>query len=246
MILAIIPARFASTRFPGKPMVDIRGKSMIQRVYEQTAKAQYIDAVVVATDDTRIFEHVRGFGGKVEMTAEHHRSGTERMVEIAEKESNYTHFVNVQGDEPFIDPAQIDGLCKLLLEDPQTEIATLIHKIEDQASLENPNMPKVVVDVSGNALYFSRSPIPYVREDSDKANWLKLQNFYRHIGIYAFKREVLLKVPQMKKSYLEEAESLEQLRWLANGFKIKTAITDKVNFAIDSPEDLVRLLESLP
>lgn len=245
MILGIIPARYASTRFPGKPLVDIQGKSMIQRVYEQTAQAQYIDEVVVATDDDRIFEHVKEFGGKVEMTGEHHRSGTERMVEIAEKKPSFSHFVNIQGDEPFIDPAQIDLLCRLLLDDPQTEIATLIHKIEELSSLENPNMPKVVVDVEGNALYFSRSPIPYVREDSNKANWLKLQNFYRHIGIYAFKREVLLKVPQMEKSYLEEAESLEQLRWLANGFKIKTAITDKVNFAIDSPEDLVRLLESL-
>lgn len=245
MILGIIPARYASTRFPGKPLVDIQGKSMIQRVYEQTERAKYIDAAIVATDDERIFKHVKGFGGRVEMTASHHRSGTERMVEIAEKEPSYTHFVNIQGDEPFIDPAQIDLLCKLLLDDPKTEIATLVHKIEELSSLENPNMPKVVLDTAGNALYFSRSPIPYIREDADKSNWLNLQTFYRHIGIYAFKREVLLKVPQMTTSYLEEAESLEQLRWLANGFKIRTAVTDKVSFAVDSPADLQRLLESL-
>jgi len=208
MILGIIPARFASTRFPGKPLVEIQGKSMIQRVYEQTAQAKYIDAVVVATDDERIFTHVKGFGGKVEMTGEHHRSGTERMVEIAQKEPSFSHFVNIQGDEPFIDPEQIDLLCKLLLDDPRVEIATLVHKIEELSALENPNMPKVVLDTEGNALYFSRSPIPYIRADSDKSNWLKLQTFYRHIGIYAFKREVLLKVPQMKLSYLEEAESM--------------------------------------
>lgn len=244
-ILGVIPARYASSRFPGKPLIDIKGKSMIQRVYAQCQASELLDEVIVATDDERIFDHVHAFGGKVLMTAEHHRSGTERLVEIAEKETSYTHFVNIQGDEPFIDPAQIDLLCKLLTSDSEVQIATLVHKIHSYEELINPNMPKVVLDEQGNALYFSRSPIPFIRKEAEQTNWLNHHDFYRHIGIYAFEREVLLKVPRMKKSILEETESLEQLRWLANGYKIRTAETNKISFAIDSPEDLDRLLESL-
>ncbi|MEM6800360.1 MAG: 3-deoxy-manno-octulosonate cytidylyltransferase, partial [Bacteroidota bacterium] len=147
--------------------------------------------------------------------------------------------------EPFIEPSQIDLLCKLLLEEPQTQIATLIHELKHFSELENPNLPKVVVDESGNALYFSRSPIPFIRNVADRRKWMEVHTFFRHIGIYAFEREVLLKVPSMKKSKLEELESLEQLRWLANGYKIRTALTDKSSFAIDSPSDLESLLESL-
>lgn len=244
-ILGVIPARYASSRFPGKPLIDIKGKSMIQRVYEQCKATELLADVIVATDDSRIFEHVEAFGGKVRMTADHHRSGTERLVEIAEAEVSFTHFVNIQGDEPFIDPAQIDLLCKVLTADKEVQIATLVHKIHSYEELINPNMPKVVLDEEGNALYFSRSPIPFIREESEQTKWLNHHDFYRHIGIYAFEREVLLKVPQMKKSVLEEKESLEQLRWLANGYKIRTAETNKISFAIDSPEDLDRLLESL-
>ena len=244
-ILGVIPARYASSRFPGKPLADIKGKSMIQRVYEQCQKSQYLSEVVVATDDARIFEHVEAFGGKVAMTAEHHRSGTERMVEVAQNYEDYLYLVNIQGDEPFIEPSQIDLLCKLVVEEPQTQIATLIHKIERASDLDNPNLPKVVVDEEGNALYFSRSPIPFVRNEEDRGKWLEAHTFFRHIGIYAFEREVLLKVPAMNSSKLELVESLEQLRWLANGYKIRTAITNKSSFAIDSPSDLARLLESL-
>ncbi|MEL6252883.1 MAG: 3-deoxy-manno-octulosonate cytidylyltransferase [Bacteroidota bacterium] len=244
-ILGVIPARYASSRFPGKPLINIKGKSMIQRVYEQCRAAELLDEVTVATDDQRIFDHVGTFGGKVRMTADHHRSGTERMVEIAESDNSFSHFVNIQGDEPFIDPSQIDLLCKVLTSDSAVQIATLVHKIRTYEELINPNMPKVVRDEFGNALYFSRSPIPYIRKESEQTKWLNHHDFYRHIGIYAFEREVLLKVPKMKKSVLEEKESLEQLRWLANGYKIRTAETNKISFAIDSPEDLDRLLESL-
>lgn len=244
MILGVIPARYASSRFPAKPLVDIRGKSMIRRVYEQASQASELAEVIVATDDTRIFGHVQDFGGKVEMTAEHHRSGTERVAEVAARHPQYAYCVNIQGDEPFLDPAQIDLLCRTLRA-PGVEIATLIRRLTDPAALLSPHTVKVVSDHRGDALYFSRSPIPYFRDEADARHWPEHAAYYKHIGIYGFRREVLLAVAAMKPSPLEQAESLEQLRWLANGHRIRTAETNEEALAIDTPEDLDRLLNSL-
>lgn len=242
-ILGVIPARYASTRFPAKPLVDILGKSMIQRVYEQCKQASLLTEVIVATDDIRIFDHVQSFGGKVMMTATSHQSGTERMCEVAQTYSDYTHYINIQGDEPYIQPEQINLLCQILL--TGTPIATLIKKMKEVDLLENPNIIKVVIDTELNALYFSRSPIPYCRGENDKSKWLEQVPYYQHIGIYGFKREVLLQIPQMQVSYLEQVESLEQLRWLANGYQIKTAISEQASISIDTPADLERLLHLL-
>ncbi|MDB4286359.1 3-deoxy-manno-octulosonate cytidylyltransferase [bacterium] len=239
MILGIIPARYDSSRFPGKPLVNIQGKTMIERVYQQCAKADRLDKVIVATDDERIFRHVQGFSGHVMMTKGHHISGTERIGEVAKNFPEYDHCINIQGDEPYIDPRQIDLLCETLADDPAVHIATLVKRTQDKERAQNPNSIKVVVDHNGDALYFSRSLIPFYR------NLLKTgePTYLQHIGIYGFTREILLKIPQMKPSELETAESLEQLRWMANGYKIRTAETDMESHSIDTPEDLHRLLE---
>ena len=183
MILGVIPARYGSTRFPGKPLLEIRnGKSMIQRVYEQCKKAKSLSDVIVATDDKRIFQHVKDFGGKVVMTADHHQSGTERMAEVAELNPNFTHFINIQGDEPFINPEQIDLLGNSFIQYPELEISTLIKPIKEKEQIQNPNIVKVVTDFSGNALYFSRAAIPYPRNQIQTT-------YYKHIGIYGFVKE---------------------------------------------------------
>lgn len=244
MILGVIPARYASTRFPAKPLVDIRGKSMIQRVYEQASRSTELAEVIVATDDERILSHVESFGGRVEMTAAQHRSGTERVAEVAMRHPQYAYCVNIQGDEPFLDPTQIDLLCQTL-RSPEVQIATLTRKITDPETLHSPHVVKVVTDHQGDALYFSRSPIPYCRDEADPNQWPETVAYFKHIGIYGFRREVLLAVTEMKPSPLELAESLEQLRWLANGHRIRTAETDREALAIDTPEDLNRLLNSL-
>jgi 3-deoxy-manno-octulosonate cytidylyltransferase (CMP-KDO synthetase) len=239
--VAIIPARYASTRFPGKPLVDIGGKTMIQRVYDQVSKV--LDDVYVATDDQRIFDNVRSFGGKVIMTSDAHRSGTDRCYEAFTKLDDWFDVViNVQGDEPFIQPEQIEAL-KNCFADEETQIATLVKKITERDGVEvlfNPNSPKVVIDKQNNALYFSRSPIPYKR-GSDEKNWMAEHDYYKHVGVYAYRSEVLSQIVQMPPSKLELAESLEQLRWLENGLKIKAGFTDVETVGIDTPEDLEKI-----
>lgn len=239
--VAIIPARYASTRFPGKPLVDIGGKTMIQRVYDQVSKV--LDDVYVATDDECIFDKVRSFGGKVIMTSDAHRSGTDRCYEAFTKLDDWFDVViNVQGDEPFIQPEQIEALRDCFA-DEETQIATLVKKITERDGVEvlfNPNSPKVVIDKHNNALYFSRSPIPYKR-GSDEKNWIAEHDYYKHVGVYAYRSEVLSQIVQMPPSKLELAESLEQLRWLENGLKIKAGFTEVETVGIDTPEDLEKI-----
>lgn len=241
-IIGIIPARFASTRFPGKPLVKIGDKSMIQRVYEQVEKANYIEKAVVATDDERIFEHVKGFGGNVQMTASHHQSGTERCAEVIynlQNESNETYdiAINIQGDEPFIQPQLIDDLADFLIRNQAFKIGTAAKQIKDSKTLFNPNVVKVVFSESEKALYFSRQTIPYIR-GVEKENWLEKQDFYKHIGIYAFRTSTLLELIKKPVADLELCESLEQLRWLANDYTIGILKTTFETIGIDTPEDL--------
>ena len=243
MVLGVIPARYASTRFPGKPLADIHGKSMIQRVVEQCLKAQRLHKVVVATDDQRIYDHVIEFGGEVMMTREDHPSGTDRLIEVAEQFSGFSHYVNIQGDEPFIDPSQIDQLVELIINDPQKGVGTLIQPITDPERIFDPNSVKVVTDTEGYALYFSRSPIPFIRKEADREKWWGHHAFYKHIGIYGFSTEAIQKIKTMSPASLETAESLEQLRWLTHGLRIKTAITELHSPAVDTPEDLERILK---
>lgn len=238
--IAIIPARYASTRFPGKPLALLGGKPVIQRVYEQVAGV--LDDAVVATDDRRIYDAVLAFGGKAEMTSTEHRSGTDRCWEAYCKQGGaYDVVVNVQGDEPFIRPAQLEAL-KRCFDDPETQIATLVKPFAEKdglEALENPNSPKVVLDGRSRALYFSRSVIPYLR-GVDRAEWLRRHTYYKHIGIYAFRTEVLREVTSLPQSPLELAESLEQLRWLENGYRIGVGVTNFDTVGIDTPEDLER------
>ncbi|TAE30201.1 MAG: 3-deoxy-manno-octulosonate cytidylyltransferase [Cytophagales bacterium] len=235
-ILGIIPARYASTRFPAKALADINGKSMVQRVYEQAQKADSLSRVVVATDDEQIYNHVTNFGGEVVMTGTHHQSGTDRCQEalVASGES-FDYVVNIQGDEPFIQPRQIDLLTSVL--DGTTELATLVKAITDPQVLFNPNSPKVVVSQTGEALYFSRQPIPYQR-DRPQAAWLDHHQYFKHIGLYAYRTDVLARITQLPPSTLERAEALEQLRWLENGFRIRVVETDLESYGVDTVEDL--------
>ncbi|MEJ8757185.1 3-deoxy-manno-octulosonate cytidylyltransferase [Pontibacter sp. H259] len=238
-VLGIIPARFASTRFPGKPLTDINGKSMIRRVYEQ-AIASGLSEVIVATDDDRIFAHVHEFGGKAVMTAEHHQSGTDRCFEAYKLlDKPYEYIINIQGDEPFIKPEQID-LVASCFKRPGTQLATLVKKITTEEELFNVNAPKVVLSIAGDALYFSRQPIPYCRNVPQDI-WHKQHTYYKHIGIYGYRADILEQITQLPASGLELAESLEQLRWLENGFKITTALTEFETIGIDSPEDLEKV-----
>lgn len=237
--IGIIPARYASSRFPGKPLVDINGKPMIQRVYEQAKKATALHHVLVATDDERIAEVVSGFGGEVIMTSPNHPSGTDRCLEALQKqEFAFDVVVNIQGDEPFISPSQID-LILSCFHTENTEIATLVKLIEDEEDLWNPNKPKVIMDDDDFAVLFSRQCIPYLR-DSPKEKWLEEFNFYKHIGMYAYRSDILKEITQLKPSRLERAEGLEQLRWIESGYRIKTAITEEEAFSVDTPEDLER------
>ena len=240
--MAIIPARYASTRFPGKPLAVLGGKTVIQRVYEQVSSL--LDEVYVATDDERIFQAVESFGGRAVMTRTDHKSGTDRIEEAAEKiGSDADVIINVQGDEPFIQPSQIETLMHLF-DAPETQIGTLGKRFETIEGVENPNSPKIVTDNRGFALYFSRSPIPYVR-GIDRNLWLEAYPFLKHLGIYAYRREVLREVTQLPQGRLEKAESLEQLRWLENGYRIRVGLTDVETVGIDTPEDLQRAEEFL-
>lgn len=239
-ILGVIPARYASTRFPGKPLVDIGGKSMIQRVYEQVKKAATISHTVIATDHEGIFQHAKAFGADVCMTNEDHVSGTDRCYEaFILQDTAFDYVINIQGDEPFIQPDQIDLLGKLL--DGKTEIATLIKRIEQKDHLFNPNIVKAVVSLRKEALYFSRSPIPHVR-NTPEAEWLAKQTFYKHIGMYAYRTDILKKITELATGLLEKAESLEQLRWLENGFRIAVEETKTETIGIDTPEDMNKAL----
>ena len=236
--ISIIPARYASTRFPGKPLALLCGKSVIQRVYEKVSGI--IEETWVATDDERIFNAVKDFGGKAVMTRNDHKSGTDRIEEAIEKIGGDFHVViNAQGDEPFIQASQIKTVCDCF-DDPSTEIATLGKPFgNDMDAVSNPNSPKIVVDKRGYAMYFSRSIIPFVR-GKDEKEWPFSYPFLKHIGLYAYRRNVLKEVTQLPQGELEKAESLEQLRWLENGYRIKVGLTDVETVGIDTPEDLVR------
>ena len=235
--IGLIPARYASTRFPGKPLALLAGKPVIQHVYEQAVKV--LDAVYVATDDERIYNKVLEFGGKAVMTSTEHHSGTDRIEEALEKVGgDFDVVVNIQGDEPFIAQSQIETLCHCF-EDEVTQIATLGKPFECIKAVESPNSPKIVVDNRGYAMYFSRSVIPFVR-GVEKQEWLKKYPFLKHLGIYAYRTEVLKAITRLPQSSLELAESLEQLRWLENGYRIKVGITNVETVGIDTPEDLQR------
>jgi 3-deoxy-manno-octulosonate cytidylyltransferase (CMP-KDO synthetase) len=242
-IAGIIPARFASTRFPGKPLADILGKSMIRRVYDQASAASSLSEVWVATDDQRIYDHVAGFGGQVMMTLVTHRTGTERCIEVANKlEKEGKHFdvvINIQGDEPFIDPVQIDKVAGCFIR-PEVDIATLMKEIGSNDELFSPNIIKVVADRNGKAIYFSRSPIPYLR-GKEESEWTSVHKYFKHIGIYAFRTEILKKVTDLTPTPLETAESLEQLRWIENGYAIHMEETQSESHSVDTPEDLDKI-----
>lgn len=247
MILAVIPARFQSSRFPGKPLVDIGGRSMILRVCAQVQQARRIGRICVATDDRRIFDHVQAGGFEAVMTRPDHVSGTERAAEAAAAVPEAEWILNVQGDEPFIDPAHLDLLCSTL-QQPGTETASLMEPILRPEDLHNPNVVKVLTSAEGFALYFSRQAIPYVRE-APPADWLGRAAFFRHVGVYGFRREVLLRIPGLSPAPAEQAESLEQLRWLHHGLRIRMAAlpAGSQTSAIDTPEDWKRLTgQSLP
>lgn len=234
--ICIIPARYASTRFPGKPLALLDDKPIIQHVYEQVR--QVIDDVYVATDDLRIYEEVQRFHGKAVMTSANHRSGTDRIEEAVRKiGGQWDVVINVQGDEPFIRPSQITTLCSCFRQDDTTQIATLGKPFTDMEAVKNPNSPKIVVDNDGFAMYFSRSVIPFVR-GIEEAEWLTHYPFLKHLGIYAYQTDVLHQITQLPPSSLEIAESLEQLRWLQNGYRIKVGITHEETIGIDTPEDL--------
>nr|WP_294705825.1 3-deoxy-manno-octulosonate cytidylyltransferase [Prevotella sp.] len=240
--IGIIPARYASTRFPGKPLALLGGKPVIQHVYEKVAAV--LEAAYVATDDERIYDVVKAFGGQVVMTRTDHKSGTDRIEEAIEKiGGEWDVVVNVQGDEPFVAKSQLDTICHCF-DDPTTQIATLGKPFESMEAVQNPNSPKIVVDNMGFAMYFSRSVIPYVR-GKEKSSWLTHYPFLKHLGIYAYRKDVLRQVTQLPQSSLEIAESLEQLRWLQNGFKIKVGTTDVETVGIDTPQDLERAEEFL-
>jgi 3-deoxy-manno-octulosonate cytidylyltransferase (CMP-KDO synthetase) len=238
-ILGIIPARYASTRFPGKPLVDIAGKSMIQRVYEQAKKCAHLTEVIVATDDTRIYDHVLNFGGVAVMTSFDHQSGTDRCAEVALQHPQYKVIINIQGDEPYIDPEQISKLAACFT-NANTQIATLIKKVQSEQELLNVNSPKVVINKLSEAVYFSRSPLPHIR-GQEQQNWLTHFTYFKHIGIYGYRADILQEITKLPVSSLEKAESLEQLRWIENGYRINVAETELETYAIDTPEDLEKL-----
>jgi 3-deoxy-manno-octulosonate cytidylyltransferase (CMP-KDO synthetase) len=240
--IGIIPARFASTRFPGKPLADIGGKIMIQRVYEQAAKV--LEYVVVATDDKRIETAVEGFGGRVVLTSASHRSGTDRCAEAVKVFQERTGkkidvVLNIQGDEPFIQPAQLEILTSVFA-DPQVQIATLIKEITANEDIFNPNLPKVVLNKWKNAIYFSRSPIPFIR-NYDKEVWLGIHKFYKHVGIYAYRTDILNEITKLEQSSLELAESLEQNRWIENGYTIRAELTPYETVSVDVPSDIEKI-----
>jgi 3-deoxy-manno-octulosonate cytidylyltransferase (CMP-KDO synthetase) len=241
MIVGIIPARYASSRFPGKSLTDIQGKTMIQRVYEQSAKSKALSRLVVATDDARIYDHVLSFGGEAVMTAVHHPSGTDRCYDALQQlNGNYNYVINIQGDEPFIDPTQIDELAAAL-SDGTTELATQMIPVHSYDMLFDKGEVKIVLNHKQEALYFSRMVIPFIKGVAEQ-DWHLHYNYYRHVGMYAYRTDVLEQITRLSVSPLEQAESLEQLRWLEAGFKIKCIPTTYESHCIDTPEDLEKVL----
>jgi 3-deoxy-manno-octulosonate cytidylyltransferase (CMP-KDO synthetase) len=243
MIIGIIPARFASTRFPGKPLADILGKSMLQRVYEQSSKSKFLKRVVVATDNEIIYDHVKSFGGEVVMTAEDHPSGTDRCWDAAQHiNEEFNYVINVQGDEPFIKPEQIDELASVL--DGSIELATQMVAVNSYDLLSDQGEVKIVLNKNNEAMYFSRSIIPFIK-NVDEKDWLDHHIYYRHVGMYAYRKDILEKITKLPVSSLEKAESLEQLRWIENGFKVKCVVTNYDSHCVDTPEDLEKAIEML-
>jgi 3-deoxy-manno-octulosonate cytidylyltransferase (CMP-KDO synthetase) len=243
-ILGIIPARYASSRFPGKPLVMIDGKSMIQRVYEQALKCKELSSVIIATDSKVIEKHIRTFKGNVITTSIHHNSGTERCNEVLEKlgmdqDDSSSVIINIQGDEPFIDPQQISELANTFI-NKDIQIATLMKRIKSDDELKNPNVVKVIFDKNLKAIYFSRFSIPFYRGKSSE-EWLKVRTYFKHIGIYAYRSKTLREIANLPVSPLEKAESLEQLRWIENGYHVHVRETEFESFAIDTPEDLLKI-----
>jgi 3-deoxy-manno-octulosonate cytidylyltransferase (CMP-KDO synthetase) len=235
-IVAIIPARYHSTRLPGKPLLKIGDQTMIQRVYNQAKKCSSLDYIAIATDNELIKRHVENFGGNVIMTSESHQSGTDRCAEALDYlKEKFDYVINIQGDEPFIMPEQIEILAKLL--EGETQIATLVKIIEDSKTLFNANSPKVILNKNNEAIYFSRHTIPFFR-DYEKDNWLNINTFYKHLGIYGYRTDVLKKITQLPQSTLELAEKLEQLRWIENGYKIKVAVSPYDSIGIDTEADV--------
>jgi 3-deoxy-manno-octulosonate cytidylyltransferase (CMP-KDO synthetase) len=244
MIVGIIPARYASSRFPGKPLIDIQGKTMIQRVYDQAKKAPSLHRVLVATDDPRIYDHVLSFGGESVMTSPDHNSGTERCWEALQRIGEpYAFVINIQGDEPFIDPSQIELLASVLNND-ETELATLMIPVASAEVLFDPGEAKIVVNEKMQALYFSRSVIPYLK-GVEKSEWHLHHRFYRHVGMYAYRSDILAKISRLEVSSLEKSESLEQLRWIENGFKIQCVVTKFESHCIDTPEDVQKVSQRM-
>lgn len=235
-VVAVIPARYAAVRLPGKPLVSLAGKPMIQRVWERTRLAQRVNRVIVATDDQRIVQAVEGFGGEARMTRPDHRSGTERIAEVAAHAEGEV-FVNVQGDEPLLNPAAVDAAVAALLEEPAAAVATVATPVRAPADIMDPNVVKTVLDFDGNALYFSRAPIPWVRDQQHRVHVRHL----KHLGLYVFQRDALLEFPTLPLGDLERVEQLEQLRWLENGWKIRVAEIPYDSVSVDVPEDVARV-----
>jgi 3-deoxy-manno-octulosonate cytidylyltransferase (CMP-KDO synthetase) len=242
-IVGIIPSRYASTRFPAKPLVGIEGKTMIQRVYEQASKAHNLSRVIVATDDQRIFDHVKEFGGDVMMTSAEHQTGTDRCAEVLAQLNSVDVVINIQGDEPFIDPEQIDQVAELF-QRAETQIGSLVKEIEDAEDLFSDTVVKVVRSKTDQAIYFSRAAIPFIK-GVEKKDWMKSATYYKHIGIYGYRAYVLESISKLPQTDLEKSESLEQLRWLENGFTIQLAETEHESNSVDTPEDLDRLLDKM-
>jgi len=235
-VVVVIPSRYAATRLPGKPLVNLAGKPMVQRVYEQAKLAQTVHKVLVATDDQRIVDAVLAFGGEARMTRSDHRTGTERIAEVAAHEAGDV-FVNIQGDEPLIDPVAVDTAVAALLEDPPAQIATVATPIRHVPDIMDPNVVKTVLDFDSNALYFSRAPIPWVRDTPQKVH----VKYWKHLGLYVFQRDALLEYPTLPQGELEKIEQLEQLRWLENGWKIRVAEVEHDAVSVDAPEDVTRV-----
>ncbi|MCB9232860.1 MAG: 3-deoxy-manno-octulosonate cytidylyltransferase [Bacteroidia bacterium] len=237
-ILGVIPARYASSRLPGKPLADIGGKPLIERVYTQASQADSLTDLTVATDDERIYQAVKAFGGKVTMTRQDHMNGTSRLIEVAENLPPFDAYINIQGDEPFISPRQIDEVCQPLIQNQGVFVSTLIKRISNFNELNEPSIIKVVIGRNQRALYFSRSSIPFVREKENFEHWAASHGFFKHIGIYGFTASALEIIRTLEPSALELAESLEQLRWMENGIEILTGETREEAFSVDTPHDL--------
>lgn len=235
-VIVVIPSRYGSTRLPGKPLVSLAGKPMVQHVYERAKKAQTVHRVIVATDDQRIVDAVQAFGGEVRMTRVDHRTGTERIAEVAIHEKGDI-YVNVQGDEPLVDPVAIDTAVASLLEEPAAQISTVATPIRHAADIMDPNIVKTVLDFDSNGMYFSRAPIPWVRDTQQKIH----VKYWKHLGLYVFQRDALLEYPTLPQGELEKIEQLEQLRWLENGWKIRVAEVEHDAVSVDVPEDVTRV-----